>query len=339
LNGFSISDLLAALTDPPSQQPRRRGFLGRAPASTEPPAPAYQPPQQVIGPGGVLPPEPPPFAIGPGGVTGEPLRERTPAEVARDDAYGQSVAAFGRRAGELAASSRYQPRYSRPPTDPLREQFGGVRPPIGPGGVVSPSATAMASAETGIPLTYLDSLIEHESGGDDDAKAGTTSATGPAQFTERTWLDMLGKHGARYGLPEGLSRDEMLALRSNRQWAALMTAELTHENRQTMTRALGRPITEREAYLGHFLGAEDAADLLTAAEARMGDARRFVDPESVRDNPQVFYEGGRYEWRTHPRTGRRYQHYLGGGRPRSAAEVVQRQGRNFGNSTLKDGRD
>jgi len=180
----------------------------------------------------------------------------------------------------------------------------------------------------------LRDLIGHESGGDDEAQAGTSSAEGAAQFTDATWLRMMRQLGPQYGLPDGLSDSQILGLRSNRAWSGLMTGEYARENQNVMQRALGRPITQREAYLGHFLGGDEAADLIAASEANMRDARRFVSRAAVEANPHVFYEGGRYEWRTHHRTGRRYQHYLGGGRPRTAREVVQRQGRNFSDDPL-----
>jgi len=294
--------------------------FGESAAPASPPAPRprsapYVPPRAVYGPGAVLPEQPPAFPIGPGGVTGAGF-VRAPAEEAQDARWAESVQDFGRRAGDLANSSRFTPRYSRNAPDELAMQFGGQRPPIGPGGIVSPSPSTRASTETGIPRTYLETLIEHESGGDDTAKASTSSATGPAQFIDSTWLRMMRQHGARYGLPASASDLEILGLRSNRQWAALMAAEYTHENRQTMTAALRRPITEREAYLGHFLGADDAADLIAASEARLPDARRFVSRAAVDANRSIFFRPD--------------------GRPRTAREVVELQGRDFRNATLKE---
>lgn len=169
---------------------------------------------------------------------------------------------------------------------------------------------------TGVPSHYLNALIEHESGGDDHAKAETSSATGPAQFIDSTWLRMMRQYGPEYGLPANASDAELLELRTSRNWAALMAAEYANENRQVMSAALSRPITEGEAYLGHFLGAEDAAELIAAADHNLPDARRFVSRGAVEANRTIFF---------HPN-----------GRPRSAREVVQLQTRRFRRQPLTE---
>ncbi len=232
---------------------------------------------------------------------------------------------YGAQAGRIANASRFQPRL--PPSSAGADVPVWFRPD---------DTLARAGAATGVSERFLGDLIGHESGGDDDAKAGTSSAEGSAQFTDGTWLRMMRQLGPQYGLPDDLTDSQLLGLRSNRAWSGLMAGEYARENQNVMQRALGRPITQKEAYLGHFLGGDEAADLVAAAEGNMQDARRFVSRAAVEANPQVFYEGGRYEWRNHPRTGRRYQHYLGGGRARSAREVVQRQGRNFSNDPLSE---
>jgi hypothetical protein len=271
------------------------------------------------GPGGITNPPPPSFPIGPGGLTTE-----GPAPTAADDARYQrqfeQAGQWGRDAAALANETRYRPRYAAPDTRAaaLQQQFGGRLPPIGPGGVVSSSPSARASAETGIPQPYLDELISHESGGDNRAKASTSSATGPAQFIDSTWLRMMREHGYRYGLPRGASDSQILGLRTDPNWAALMASEYTHENRRAMSSALRRPITEGEAYLGHFLGANDAADLIEAARHGMHDARRFVSRDAVESNRSIFYDAN--------------------GRPRTAAQVVQLQTGRFRNTTIKGDR-
>lgn len=205
--------------------------------------------------------------------------------------------------------------------------------------------TQRAARAVGVPAPFLGDLVGHESGGDKNASNPLSSATGHGQFTEQTWLAMVRANAARYGhtdLAEAIQqkpggalfiedpqqRAEILQLRTDPQWSALMSAHYARQNTEEMQRALGRPITEREAYLGHFLGSGDAIELLQAAERNQPDARRFVSPGAVESNPQIFYEGGRYEARTNER-GQRYRHYVGGGRPRSAREVAQLQGRNF----------
>jgi hypothetical protein len=165
----------------------------------------------------------------------------------------------------------------------------------------------LAQEETGIPQEYLDSLIGHESGGDRFAKASTSSATGPAQFIDGTWLRMMRQYGGENGLPATASDQDVLGLRTNPSWASLMASRYTLENQTAMEGALHRPITEGEAYLGHFLGSGDATRLLKAP--RGADARGFVSSSAASANPRIFYKPG--------------------GGPRTVQEVIDLQTQRF----------
>lgn len=216
--------------------------------------------------------------------------------------------------------------------------------PVGPGGIAPPDAIGGAVRATGAPREYLDALITHESGGRSDAKARTSSATGTAQFTEDTWISMMRRYGARYGA-EGeaaadgsMPREQALRLRLDPGWSALMAAHFAEENAAALRARIGRSPREGEVYLAHFLGDRDAGNLINAASRgtrgrghSAQPATAFVARAAVEANPTIFYEGGRYERRTHPRTGREYNHYLGGGRARSAREVIELQSRRFRN--------
>lgn len=192
--------------------------------------------------------------------------------------------------------------------------------------------TADVERQTGVPAAFLNALIQHESGGRSNARATSSSATGPAQFIDATWLDVMREYGPRYGLNPAATDAEILELRTDPAWAALMAAHYARENQASMRNGLRRDISHGEAYLGHFLGARDAVKLIIAANRDLADARQFVAPASVEANPQIFYEGGQYEMRE--RNGRRYRAYVGGGRPRSAREVVELQTRRFGRQPL-----
>ncbi len=271
---------------------------------------------------------PPSHPVGPGGVVGDD-EPATPERAAQHAADLERHSQWGSDAGALARRARYRPRLVR---DEPATSFA-----VGPGGVVDPDPIERAALATGVSTSYLRALVGHESGGDDKARPGTSSAFGNAQFIESTWVRVMRQYGGPYGLDEfgALTDDELLELRGDPTWGALMAAEYGRENARDLQRALNRPIRENELYLGHFLGSGEAVNLIRAAQedARSaGRVRRGVDvasPAAVEANPQVFFEGGRYEWRQHPRTGRRFQHYLGGGRARTAAEVVARQSRAF----------
>lgn len=301
---------------------RLLGAPDEAPAS-----PGPRPRQRAALPPPVAPQPPAMMPIAPFDPVGAP--PMAPERASQHQMDSERHARWGRMAGDLANAGRVQPQYRAqdPAQQRLREQFNGRPPAIGPGGVGGGNAIERAAADTGVPRAYLSELITHESSGDDYAKAPTSSATGAAQFIDGTWLRMMRDYGPRYGLqPEGMSNADMLALRNNRGWSALMAAEYAQENATEMRRALRRPVSQGEAYLGHFLGAGDAVDLIAAAEQRLSDARRFVSPGAVQANPRIFYDGGRYQG----------SRYLGGGRPRTAQEVVRLQSRRFSSDELPE---
>src|SRR5579863_8618568 len=61
-------------------------------------------------------------------------------------------------------------------------------------------AARSASALAGTDFSSVLSQVSQESTFKADAKNRTSSAVGPAQFLETTWLDMMRRHGAAYGL-------------------------------------------------------------------------------------------------------------------------------------------
>jgi hypothetical protein len=161
---------------------------------------------------------------------------------------------------------------------------------------------------SGVSGEFLDDLIGHEADGDWQAEAGTSSAKGGGQFIDSTWLRMMRKHGPELGLDKGLSRDEILALRTDRRWGTMMTAYYAMENRATLEKKLDRPVTQKDAYLAHFLGATAAAKALTM-DQDANAAEAF--PDAAAANVNVFYKYGNPE------------------KPRTVGEMIQRQTRNF----------
>ena len=63
-----------------------------------------------------------------------------------------------------------------------------------------------ASANTGVDFSYLMAQAAKESGFNPEAKAKTSSASGLYQFVEQTWLSVVRKHGAEYGLGDMASK-------------------------------------------------------------------------------------------------------------------------------------
>ena len=224
--------------------------------------------------------------------------------------------------------------------------------PVGPGGVVSPSPTQMAVDLTGVPESYVTALVTQESGGRADARAPSSSATGHFQFIDGTWLDVMRRYGGRYGpagqemasaitrradgsasVADPAMRARILAAREDPRWSALLGGHFTQENASALRASLGRPVSEGEVYLTHFLGQRDGTDLIRAVTAsergRNRPASDFVTAEAVAANPTIFYvDDGRNRARfnrvPNGRGGTKLA-YAGGGRRATAAEVYARQ--------------
>ncbi|MEL7452040.1 MAG: hypothetical protein AAGJ50_01525 [Pseudomonadota bacterium] len=172
--------------------------------------------------------------------------------------------------------------------------------------------TRFAQDRTGVRSQFLDRLYQHESGNDPSAQNPLSSAFGRSQFINSTWLRALRKHGHKYGLDfdpaDHRNRERALRLREDPRWSAYITAEFTKENVDFLQSRLYRPITEKDAYLAHFLG-RDAALKALRADPSEPAARLFI--REAQSNPNVFFVGGDTT------------------RPRSVGEFIRNQTRNF----------
>jgi hypothetical protein len=110
-------------------------------------------------------------------------------------------------------------------------------------------------------MSMIDQIINVESGGNPNAKNPRSTATGPGQFIESTWLNILPKY--RPDITTGLGRDEILALRTDPQLSRQMTEALAAENASALTKA-GFQATPGNTYLAHFAGPQGALNVLGA---------------------------------------------------------------------------
>jgi hypothetical protein len=180
------------------------------------------------------------------------------------------------------------------------------------------SAIKDAAGRTGVSFDYLIKTAERESRLDPDAKAPTSSASGLFQFLEQTWLGLVRSDGARLGMANAANavvadRDgrltisdpqlkaRVLALRDDPKVASTAAGVFTARNREALTGTLGRPPSEGELYVAHFLGAGGAAQLVKLAEIKPGANAASYFSEAASANRSIFYERS--------------------GRPRTAAEV------------------
>ncbi len=92
------------------------------------------------------------------------------------------------------------------------------------------NAIKTASAKTGVSFSYLMEKAAAESNFNPTIKAKTSSATGLFQFIESTWMDMIDKHGAKYGIDKTASKTELLNLRKDPEIASFMAAEFAEGN-------------------------------------------------------------------------------------------------------------
>lgn len=168
------------------------------------------------------------------------------------------------------------------------------------------SGIQQASASTGVDFSFLMAQAAKESGFDPNAKAGTSSASGLYQFVEQTWLSVVRKHGAEYGLGDLASkikiaddgslkvadravRKEILDLRRDPTIAAAMAAEHAADNKARLDAKLDREVTPTDLYLAHFLGLKGAVNFLHAMETDPDQSAAAICPRAAAANKAVFY--------------------------------------------------
>jgi len=165
-----------------------------------------------------------------------------------------------------------------------------------------------AAKATGADFDYLLTTAQRESSLNPQAKSNTSSASGLFQFIERTWLDLVRRHGAEVGLADlssqikvtpdgrpsladGQKMQEILALRQDPGIAAFMAGKLTGESRAVLEDRLGRQATGTELYLSHFFGAATAARFIETAEKPPHANSAALFPAQANANRSVFYHG------------------------------------------------
>lgn len=128
----------------------------------------------------------------------------------------------------------------------------------------------------------LDRIAMAESGGNPNARASTSSASGLFQFTNSTWRAMVRKYGREYGIK--------FSDKASPDAQRVMAELLAQENSAVLSKALGREPTGGEIYLAHFAGAGGAKKLLTANPST--PAARIL-PDAAKANRSIFYDGKR----------------------------------------------
>ena len=164
-----------------------------------------------------------------------------------------------------------------------------------------------ASQATGTSFKYLLATAQVESGLNPQAGASTSSARGLFQFIEQTWLATIKQAGSalgfgryaaaitktasgRYEVSDPATRSEILRLRTDSTANAVMAGAFTKANATALSERLGRPPSEGELYIAHFLGAGGAARLITLAATQPNAAAAQFFGNAAQANPSIFYD-------------------------------------------------
>jgi len=161
---------------------------------------------------------------------------------------------------------------------------------------------------TSSSLNFLVHMAILESRLESYAQAETSTASGLFQFTDLTWLALIKRHGASYGLKvyaDAIIKDHgqwivsgrnmrqrIFALRQDPTLSAVMAAELARANAGIMQQTLRRAPTDGELYLAHFLGATDAIKLINVKASAPGRNSMDLFPAAAHSNPWIFRKPG-----------------------------------------------
>jgi hypothetical protein len=85
-------------------------------------------------------------------------------------------------------------------------------------------------------------------------------------------------------------RNKILGLRDDPAANAAMAGAFTQQNAALLTDRIGRPPTEGELYVAHFLGASGAARLINRAASNPSATAATLFPGAARANKSIFYD-------------------------------------------------
>ena len=125
----------------------------------------------------------------------------------------------------------------------------------------NPDGSSNAIADAAAMALFLDRLMIAESGGRDDARNPRSTAVGPFQFIESTFLNVVRRH---FAAETGeLSTAEILKLRTNRTFARRAAEAFTRDNAALLAIAGAEP-TFANLRLAHLVGPGGAVRILKA---------------------------------------------------------------------------
>jgi hypothetical protein len=136
------------------------------------------------------------------------------------------------------------------------------------------------ATDLGVDPDVALAIAHKESALNPNAQNKLSSAGGLYQFIDGTWKSMVGKYGSQYGVGVGDKKDA----KAN----ATMGVLHIKENKDYLTKQLGREPTGTDLYLAHFMGAGKAAKFLSALKDRPNaSVESFFTPAELRANPNL----------------------------------------------------
>lgn len=184
---------------------------------------------------------------------------------------------------------------------------------IEPTGIIPAAASAVTGAIrraaqlTGASFQYLLATAKVESKLNPQAAAPTSTARGPFQFVEQTWLATLKEQGpalgygryadaivrapsGRYEITDPALVEPIMNLRTDPAASATLAGAFTKSNAAKLTGWIGRAPTDGELYLAHFMGAAGAAKLIGYVDTMPRAQAAQIFPAAAAANPSIFYD-------------------------------------------------
>lgn len=156
------------------------------------------------------------------------------------------------------------------------------------GSVFFPAANA-AARFTGVNPNLLLAISGNEYRVGGPEKNPNSTATGPMQFIEGTFLDVVKSNRDLFGIKAETSDADILKLRSDADAAFLAGALYAKQNKSALEQRMGRSVTDGEVYMAHFLGLDGYTQMWQASQVSpQAPAKQFVSAEAYDKNKPRF---------------------------------------------------
>jgi len=153
------------------------------------------------------------------------------------------------------------------------------------GGGAGPAAGG-AVQKTQVPADlekYLKATALIESGGNAQAKAGTSSAAGMFQFINSTWAQTVKEMGKNYTEAD----------RFDPAKATEVMAYFTSKQKSQLEKGTGKEASNVDLYMAHFLGAGGATKFINAMAKNPAMSAASLDPAAAAANKSIYFDKGR----------------------------------------------